>query len=152
MSLRVCEHVEASLFMVYIAQSYRRVPCRSRVLELGSYSCGSPTQDRSELRITGSTIPGYDSRTTWTGKCSHANSPPGTRNCDEFCIETQRESNPRGRKLRPLMVSDPNHSVNRVYAIGTACSHHMMSLMVSDPNHSVNRIYTIGTEYSHYMM
>ena len=123
-NLRVCEHVEASLF-VYIAQSHRRVPCRSRVLDPGSCSCGCLTRSRSELRCTGTTMPGCDSWTTWTSKCSQANSPPGTRNCDEFCIEIRRESNPRGRKLRSLMVSDPNHSANSVYTFGTECSHHM---------------------------
>jgi len=39
--------------------------------------------------------------------------------CDEFCIETRRESNPRGSKPRSHTVSDLNHSANRVYTIGT---------------------------------
>ena len=124
-SLRVYEHVGASLFVVYIAQSHRRLPCRSRVLEPESCSCGCLTRGRSELRCTGTTMPGYDSWTTLTGKCSHANSPPGTRNCNEFCIEIRKQSNPRGSKLRSRMVSDPNHSANRVYTIGTEYSHHM---------------------------
>jgi len=44
---------------------------------------------------------------------------------DEFCIEMRRESNPRGSKLRSHTVSDLNYSANRVYTIGTECSHHM---------------------------
>jgi len=50
-------------------------------------------------------MPGYASWTTWTGKCSHAESPPGTRNCDEFCIEIRRESNPRGANLHLIRSS-----------------------------------------------
>jgi len=39
----------------------------------GSCSCGSLTRGQSELCCTGTTMPDYDSWTTWTGKCSHAN-------------------------------------------------------------------------------
>jgi len=60
---------------------------------------------------------------------------------DEFCIEIQRESNPRGKKLRSHMVSDPNHSANRVYMIGTECFHHMWW------EHSVPIIYTRLAEW-----
>ena len=113
-SLRVCEHVGASLFVVYIAQLHRQVLCRFRVLDPGSCSCGSLTRGQSELPCTDTTMPGYNSWTSWTGTYFHANSPPGTRNCDEFYIEIRRESNPRGRELQSLLVSDPNHSANRV--------------------------------------
>jgi len=44
---------------------------------------------------------------------------------DEFCIEIRRESNPRESKPRSHTVCDINHSANRVYTIGTECSHHM---------------------------
>jgi len=50
-SLRVYEHVGASLFVVYIAQSHRRLPCRSRVLDPDPVHAG-PTHvmgDRSFL-------------------------------------------------------------------------------------------------------
>ena len=47
-------------------------------------------------------------------------------NADEFCIfEIRRESNPRGSKPPSHTVCDLNHSTNRLYTIGTKCSHHM---------------------------
>ena len=60
---------------------------------------------------------------------------------DEFCIEIRRESNPRGSKLRSHTVSDLNHSANRVYAIGTECSHQMWW------EHSVPIVYTRLAEW-----
>jgi len=92
-NLRVCEHVEASLF-VYIAQSHRRVPCRSRVLDPGSCSCGCLTRSRSELRCTGTTMPGCDSWTTWTSKCSQQKKQTRLQNTWEhlcsWCISHSR--------------------------------------------------------------
>ena len=71
--------------------------------------CGSLTRGRPDLRCTGTIIPGYDSWTTWTGKCSHTNSPPGTRNCDEFCWDTEGFE-PTSSNPRSLKAFGPNHS------------------------------------------
>jgi len=70
---------------------------------------------------------------------THCNTP---LYIDEFCIEIWRESNPRGRKLWSLVVSDPNHSANRVYTIGTERSHHMWW------DRSVPIVYTRLAEWS----
>ena len=43
----------------------------------------------------------------------------------KFAFEIQRESNPRGSKPPSHTVLDLDHSANRVYTIGTECSHHM---------------------------
>ena len=51
-------------------------PYRSRVLETGSFSCRSLTRGRSDSAVQ-IIMPGFNSWTTWTGKCSHANSPLG---------------------------------------------------------------------------
>jgi len=42
-----------------------------------------------------------------------------------FAFEIRRESNPARSKPPSHTVYDLKHSVNRVYTIGTECSHHM---------------------------
>jgi len=42
-----------------------------------------------------------------------------------FAFEIRTESNPRGSKPPSHTVCDLNHSTNRLYTIGTECSHHM---------------------------
>ena len=63
--------------------------------------------------------------------------PLGDWICDEFCIWDTEGIEPTRDKPWSHTVYDLNHSVNRVYTIGTECSHHMA--------------YTIGTECSHHM-
>jgi len=45
----------------------------------------------------------------------------------EICIWDTEGIEPTRDKPRSHTVYDLNHSVNRVYTIGTECSHHMIS-------------------------
>ena len=96
------------------SQLHHRLPCRS----LGSCSCGSVTPRsvvvvwvQPPAKLINPGLHGQD-------KC-YANSPPGTRIRHEFCIEIQRDSNPRGSKLRSPKAFGPNQSATRPYTIGT---------------------------------
>ena len=62
-----------------------------------------------------------------------------------FAFEIQRESNPRRSKPRSRKVFDFNHSVNRVYTIGTERSHHMSNVPITHVMRTfgTNRIYTV---------
>jgi len=76
-------------------------------------------------------IPLYGSpyRTSTPGPHGQVNAPTQTRLSAEivmnFAFEIWRELNPRGNKPPSYTVCDLNHSTNRVYTIGTECSHHM---------------------------
>jgi len=62
-----------------------------------------------------------------------------------FAFEIWKESNPRRSKTRSRKVFDFNHSVNRVYTIGTECSHHMCDGNIRHVMRTfgTNRIYTV---------
>jgi len=140
LSLRVCEHVGVSLFMVYTAQSHCKLPCRSRVLVRDTvHVCPSPGVGRNYA------VQVLPCQTMTAGLHGQVNPPTQTRlQGKEFVMNlalryggNQTHAGASSGLIRSRTF---NHSANRVYTIGTKHSRNMIGTFGTNCIHMVGRV------------